>query len=247
MTTRSIELAQKSGFGFVGPVTHGKFYPVLYGVASGTYASSTDNNYGVLQPVQPAIDSVTNGPVDYSAAGANLEFNGSLTVANAKSIQGNTQCFWSRQDDLITFDLCISLNGAAVNPFLGQGSPYELKIKALTPSAQSPQQFNLRNLPLPDPSQDSPWFDAEIVNTMFQVGNSGPRVRYLPTATRQLHARLLKDGTFALITVLTTALQTDTPYASTTFFTDALQAANAAGGGVNLHIRGSYFCGNNYI
>ena len=245
MTSSAIALSSASGFGYASPsVLSGKFPPILYGVAAGTYNSSTDNNYGVDQFVQPAIDVGGTGlPVIYQS------FTGSAVVGQ-NTLQGNTFCNWSRQDNVISFDLCMSFLGSNSDPFPGtQYGPYELKVACPNAFSQAPQQYNLRHLPLPDPAQDSPVFDAEIVSTPFVNPSTGPRGRYLPTGTTFFKARLLKDGTFALVYISGAALQTDVPFPSsgaTSFLVNGLQPAFRAGGGCNIKIRGSYFTGNNY-
>ena len=243
MTSQSIALSTASGFGIVSPVTTGKFMPDLYGVANGTYNSITDNNYGVCQPVQPAMDGLV--PVDYFP----YEFTGSATIG-PHSVQGNSFCNWTKDpDNVVSFDLCISLLGLQTDPFANQGLPYELKVRPLPTTLYDPQQYGLRGLPLPDPAQDSPVFDAEFVTTPYVNPATGPRGRYLPTGTTFFRARLLKDGTFALIYVSGASLQTDVPFPSSggiSLFTTVLFPTYTNGGAANLHIRGKYFSGNNY-
>lgn len=250
MTTETMKKAMNSPFGVQDQDNkRGTFYPVLYGVAVGSY--NTPQDYGVGAPV--ALEG--NFPVDYN--NAEVQFNlQSPSSDGTNQLLGITRCIWNRMDNVVHFDLSLSLKGVANNPFTG---PFELRVKPLDlVETNDPRSYSLRMLPLPDPTQDSPLFAAEFKNTRIAGAPGVARTRQLPKGGLSgdlaiFRARLLKDGTFALI--LTSGsdsqpevmlVEEDIPLTSSSLFTNVIGAGGVgASQGSTLRIMGTYFTSRN--
>jgi hypothetical protein len=248
MTSSSIGLSVANSLILEGPGQQCGFYPDLYGVAAGTYTSSSYQDYGVGVPVS------TSGsvPVDYAYGG--YQMNGDQTTGTNTS-EAYSQCTWYSSNNVVSFNLVVSLpGGLGADPFV-TGAPYELRIRPNPEPSNAPGLYNITGLPLPDPIQDSPVFPLTAV--LAPTTNvSSARTRLLPfgalygVATVDFafpRARLLNDGTFALFTnavdgtggTSTPDMGTDQALTTAMLYTQAL-STNSTNRAVMLQIKGSY-------